>query len=68
MNLLPGWLRTAIASRRAPQRRELDLADMGTAFGLDASMADEGEPPASSSRWVAAAAHGSQEHKHPRVD
>ncbi|MEO8151782.1 MAG: hypothetical protein ABI605_01845 [Rhizobacter sp.] len=47
MNLLPGltWL-TAMATRRAPQGDdEPDPADMGTAFGLDASMAPE-EPDA----------------------
>lgn len=44
MNLLPGltWL-TSMASRRSPADDDApDPADMGTAFGLDASM--EAEP------------------------
>jgi len=40
MNLLPGWTwLTAMATRRAPSSPEApDPADMGTAFGLDASI------------------------------
>jgi hypothetical protein len=43
MNLLPGltWL-TSMASRRSPADDDApDPADMGTAFGLDASMESE---------------------------
>jgi len=50
MNLLPGltWL-TSIASRRAQANEDRpDPADMGTAFGLDASMPPE--PAAKSSK------------------
>lgn len=43
MSLIPGltWL-TSMAARRSEADDSLDPADMGTAFGLDASM--EAEP------------------------
>lgn len=43
MNFIPrwGWLRTVTGRRAAP--RGFDAADMGTAFGLDATLCD---PPA----------------------
>ncbi len=39
MNLIPGfgWLRS-VTSRRLPTRPASDPGDMGTAFGLDASI------------------------------
>jgi len=39
MNLIPGfgWLR-AVTTRRAPDNLASDPGDMGTAFGLDASI------------------------------
>lgn len=40
MSLLPEWL-NSITFRRATRRVEQDLADMGTAFGLDASFDEE---------------------------
>ena len=45
MNLLHGlaWL-ASIASRRKTGVSEPDLADMGTAFGLDASIGLETQP------------------------
>ena len=46
MNLLPEWL-TSLGLRRAAPAAEPDFADMGTAFGLDASMAPEWSRPAS---------------------
>lgn len=47
MNLIPGrsWLRAW--SRRRLRLRDPDFADMGTAFGLDASM---GPAPAAADR------------------
>ena len=40
MNLMSGLAWFAALRRQRPERRESpDLADMGTAFGLDASMA-----------------------------
>ena len=48
MNLLPEWL-TSLGLRRAAPAAEPDFADMGTAFGLDASMAPEWGHPASGS-------------------
>ncbi len=40
MNLLSGltWLTMLTVLRRRPRRETPDLADMGTAFGLDASV------------------------------
>jgi hypothetical protein len=67
MNLLPGWLVSAITSRRVPPRREQDLADMGTAFGLDASMADDFDLPAPPPSQ-AAPAKSSKDRKRNRSD
>lgn len=41
MNLLPRWMRAG-AQHQAPEH-EPDPGDMGTAFGLDASLAAQGE-------------------------
>jgi len=68
MNLLPGWLVTAITSRRVPQRREQDLADMGTAFGLDASMADAPSRPEPPARATASVVKFPKDRKRPRAD
>jgi hypothetical protein len=47
MGMWTGWL-TSKASRRndKPQRAQPDPADMGTAFGLDASMASDDDADA----------------------
>lgn len=53
MNLIPRWLRAI----RRPEDEAFDAADMGTAYGLDASF-DElapkraAPPPASASPWL----------------
>ena len=55
MNLMSGLAWFAALRRHRPERRETpDLADMGTAFGLDASMAaaplSPGAPPSETGR------------------
>ncbi|MBX3626687.1 MAG: hypothetical protein KF892_16835 [Rhizobacter sp.] len=48
MNLLPRWMRSD-AMQRSARSAEPDPGDMGTAFGLDASLGPlEGEPVAQS--------------------
>lgn len=58
MNLLPRWMwMTSEAMRHDDRAPEPDPGDMGTAFGLDASLASPDEEraiaasPASDSRW-----------------
>lgn len=47
MGLLPNWLKSMATRRTAPLPVD-DLADMGTAYGLDASMAPPAERAAES--------------------
>lgn len=61
MNFLPrwGWLRAV--TRRSDGPRGFDAADMGTAFGLDASLGDPPlaprPPPIGSSALLALSRH-----------
>jgi hypothetical protein len=46
MNLFPRWLRPE-AGPREDETAEVDPGDMGTAFGLDATLAPHDDTPAS---------------------
>jgi hypothetical protein len=62
MKLFPEWLASR-GKRRSEPSADPDFADMGTAFGLDASMAHDVEPQAAAQRPA-----GLQHGPPPRAD